>query len=231
MEVVPLRSRSPRELAPALIAAAVLGAAVAALALAVVLGDGAEPGWTVPLLVVAIAALLPAIVVAREARVFARPAELTVGDDGMTISYPERLRAPLTVPRYAVRSALVGDVTAVFQGRYTPLPQLTPEGATPNVAIVFHTPVQGADVRRAPLGAIFRREEIPGLVLSVADVPAAERALEPWIRGLVRYDGLVLEWNLAESGRHRRETRRVLFWGAVILVLLAHAVWMGAALL
>ena len=119
MGVVPLRSRDARGLVGLLIAALGGGAAIAALALTVVFGIGVapEPAWNSWLVGIAVLAFVPAIIVCRELQVVKRPAELTVGHEALTITYPELLREPLTVPRHALRSALVGDVHASLPRR------------------------------------------------------------------------------------------------------------------
>jgi hypothetical protein len=205
----------------------VLGASVAALALAAGLGIGVEPmpGWTPLLCVIAVAALLPAVAAFHEWRVLHRPARLTVGERELTITYPGLLRAPLSVRRETIRVARVGDVSAVFVGGYTAVPRLVPDDTASNVVLLFETPVDAADVRRAPLGAIYRGERPAGVVLSVADLGAAERALDPWIRQITPYDEYLLEENLDAGGRTARERTRALVWLAVGLI---SALWLIA---
>jgi hypothetical protein len=209
MAVVPLRSRNPRELVPALIAAVLLGGGVAACALAVVLGIGVErkSAWNPYLVTITLLALLPAVVLVLRWRLLRRPAHLVVRDDALVFTYPWLLRAAFSVPRDAVRMAHVGNVAALFEGGWIPLPALAPEGADPNVALFFDEPIAGARVRRSGLGRIHRGEPVVGLVLAVEDPEIAERGLDPFMRQMTTYDAYVVGQNLEATGRPRRELR------------------------
>ncbi len=55
-------------------------------------------------------------------------------------------------------------------------------------------------------------------MLSVEDLRAAERALDPWIRQVTPYDEYLLEENLEAGGRFRLERPSVILYLAVALV-------------
>jgi len=227
MAVVPLRSRDDRALIALLIGALVVGAGIAALAMAIVFGIGVapEPSWNPWLVAIAALAFVPAVVVLGDLRLVRRPAELAVGADAITVTYPEVLRAPLTVPLYAMRAAVVGDVVD------TPLPRLVPPGAAPNLALLFESPVAGALVRRSADDGIYRGEHVAGLVLATTDLAAVERALAPWLRPRVRYDEYVVGWNVHDGGRGRLVQRRRALYLAITFVGVARLVWLAFGLL
>jgi hypothetical protein len=224
--VVPLRSRDTSGFGLLLAAAVILGTVVAALCLDVVLGIGVEPApdATGILLAVAALAFLPSAWVARRRSVLRRPAQLVVRPDGLTIAYPELLRAPLAVPRDQVRVARAGDVGGVYWGSYTPLPVLAPEDEPPNVVLLFEAPVRGARVRRSRLGGIYRGEGVAGVLVAAQDVRQADAALDPFIRQLTSYDEYLLEENLKAGGRFRREIPRVVLYTLIALMWIAWVV-------
>jgi len=227
MAVVPLRSRDDRALIALLIGALVVGAGVAALAMAIVFGIGVapEPSWNPWLVAIAALAFVPAAMLVRTVWLVRRPAELAVGGDAITVTYPELLRGPLTVPLHAMRAAMTGDVVD------TSLPTLAPPGAAPNLALLFESPVAGARVRRSADDGIYRGEHVAGLVLATTDLAAAERALAPWIRAHQRYDEYIVNWNVHGGGRGRLMQRRRALYVAITFVAVARLVWLAFELL
>jgi hypothetical protein len=197
---LPLVSRRPRSHLPALAAGWLLGVPSAGLCIAVALGLGVEPlgpGGTALMLLLAAGLAAPAIVVTWRAVRSRRPARLRVRPGELAIDYPELFRAPLVVPRDAVRVAAVDgdgwlrfrvhassgpygagddDVFLAFR-RGSPLPVLQPDRGIPNVALLFSRPVPSPPLRRRPAGGVLRGERMAGLLLAVHDPAAAERAL------------------------------------------------------
>jgi hypothetical protein len=227
MEVVPLRSRDVGALIALLIGALVVGAGIAALVLAIVFGVGVapEPSWNPWLIAIAVLAFVPAAMLSRDVWLVLRPAELAVGGDAITVTYPELLRAPLTVPLHAMRAALVGDRVD------TALPRLVPPGAAPNLVLLFESTVAGALVRRSTDDGIYRGEHVAGLVLATTDHAAAERALAPWLRAHERYDEYLVNWNVHDGGRGRLMERRRALYLALTVVAVVRLVWLAFELL
>src|SRR4029079_19268840 len=85
------------------------------------------------------------------------------------------------------------------------LPVLVPAAVRPTLALVFETPLAGADVRRPRLGAIYRGERVAGLLVAARDAGEAERVLAPLglDRPLTMPDVILLEEHLKapEGGR------------------------------
>jgi hypothetical protein len=223
--VVPLRARSARSMLPLLVIALALGGAIAYCCVAIVLGIGVEPQPTanVVLLAIAVLALAPVPVLSRRWRILRPPARLVVGPEALTIAYPELLRRPFVVPREVVRIATVDfdgddrfrvhaasgpywggdDDSYLWSCGATALPVLARHGA-PNILLLFHEPIAGADVRRSRLDSILRGERMAGLLLEADDPEQAEHALAPLrlSRPLTMPDALRLEEHLnAPDGR------------------------------
>lgn len=237
--VVELRARSAWEIAPLLGLAVALGGAIAACCLAIVLGIGVEPepGWTVLMLAIAGLALAPSVVLARRWHILRPPARLVLGADVLTIAYPELLRAPFAVPRAAMRVATVdddgpdrfrvhtasgpywggGDDGYLWSRGATALPVLAPDGVRPNLLLLFEGPVDGADVRRARIGSIYRGERVAGVLLAAKDPLRAAQALAPLTRPLTMPDAIRLEEHLDTGGRFALGVQQVVrvAWGLI----------------
>jgi hypothetical protein len=247
--VVPLRSRTAWAVLPALGVAVLLGGSVAAFALAVVLGIGAEPmgQWSWLLIAIVLVALCPIPVLARRWWILRAPARLVVGDDALEISYPERLRAPLIVPRTAIRAAAIDDsgwnrfLVHGASGPYwddeddgylwsvgsSALAALTPDWAAPNLLLLFDPPVAGADPRRSTLNGVHRGERLAALLLAADDPARAEAVFDALglVRPLTMPDTFTLERHLdaPDGGRFELGRRHLvkIAWASIAVGVIA----------
>ena len=126
--------------------------------------------------------------------------QVDVGPGRLTIHHADTFRAPLQVPRSAIRLALVdvhgagllGDHQQVARGSYDerlPWAQLPfvsshQDLELPNVGLLFHEPVPAPPVRHPRLHGPLQGEALAGLRLRVEDVEGLERRLTAW--GCVR---------------------------------------------
>jgi hypothetical protein len=248
---LPLVSRRVRSQLPALAASWLIGVPFAALCMTVALGLGVEPldpAGTRLMVLMAAGLIAPAIVVTWRTVRLRRPARLRVRPDELAIEYPELLRAPLIVPRDAVRVAAVDgegwlrfrvhassgpyfggddDVFLAFR-RGSPLPILPPDRGRPNVALLFSRPVPSPPLRRQTGGGLLRGERMAGLLLAVRDPAAAERALDSCslLRPLTMPDLFAVEELLgdpsddpASGARRALQHRGLVRWGWGLVVV------------
>jgi Zn-dependent protease with chaperone function len=146
---------------------------------------------------------------------------LRVTADRLTIEDRSRFRAPIEIPRDAVRVAAVEvepyddgyafpivtrdawsgvetDGCLWREGFGGPLPEIGTADRRPNIALVFSAPIAQPGPN-LPLGGLARRSALPGALLGAEDPAAAEQALAGWgvVRELEPEDGEALTRALA----------------------------------
>ncbi|HEX2232763.1 MAG TPA: hypothetical protein VHG69_05315 [Thermoleophilaceae bacterium] len=120
--------------------------------------------------------------------------QVRVEEDRLVVEHPDTFKAPLVVPREAIRVAIVDtrgtgrvadDAPIAEQGEYelgwTALPLVAShEGDTPNVGVIFRDPLPAPAVKHARLHGPLPGEALAGIRLRVGDPAGFERSLQAW---------------------------------------------------